>query len=100
MVGLSTLSAFLAMPAILRLLFVEILIRFFTIWWEDVKNRWCSGSGIKMPYPSILTILCKYCGKEIKVTRNDVLTIKDAKTIYDSCCIKCKIKRMFHLEKN
>jgi len=52
-----------------------------------------------MPNPSIVTILCKYCGKEIKVTKNDVLTIRDAKIIHDSSCIKCKIKRIFSLEK-
>jgi hypothetical protein len=51
-----------------------------------------------MPIPYIKT-LCKYCGKEIKVTRNDVLTLKDAKKMLESCCMKCKVKRILLLEK-
>jgi hypothetical protein len=52
-----------------------------------------------MSYPSVVTTFCKYCGKEIKVTRNDVLNLKDAKIIADSCCMKCRITRLFHLKR-
>lgn len=44
------------------------------------------------------TILCNYCGKEIKITRNDVLCIKDVKAMIDSCCMKCKNKRIFQFQ--
>jgi hypothetical protein len=57
------------------------------------------GSVVFMPYPSIVTTVCKYCGKEIKVTRNDVLTLKDAKKMLESCCLKCKVKGMLQLKK-
>ncbi|WP_420491926.1 DUF2688 domain-containing protein [Neobacillus niacini] len=51
-----------------------------------------------MTYPPKVTTLCKYCGKEIRVTRRDVLTVKDLKVILGSCCIKCKAKRIFQLK--
>lgn len=51
-----------------------------------------------MPISTNKKVVCKNCGKTIKVVRmGDVLGPKDAKLLFNSYCRKCKMKKIIGL---
>lgn len=51
-----------------------------------------------MPISSNINVVCKNCGKTIKLVRvGDVLSPKDAKILFSSYCRKCKMKKLIGL---
>ena len=53
----------------------------------------------RIPISTYKTVLCKNCGRPIKIAKfGDVLGPKEAKILFDSCCVRCEIKHLLNLK--